>query len=505
MLKGTDLFGERLDGSPLRRAVLDGADISYASLVAADLREASLVSSSLVGSNLSLVRLGGANLRDARLSEATLDAAFLEGADLSGASLDEVQGHEVRARGAIMTSADVHDAYLAGADLRNADLSQANLTSSDLGGADLRGAWLEGARLDGAFLCGADLNGAKVTAAQLQKAYVNNAAGLPPDMQGSMTLPARYGPGGPVPAFDRGRLLSFIDDLAALTGQVRRGHVASVLDHFERELALLAEVQMPFSGTAMEPAAMELGLITGGRGKVMHEKLVREMQRFGIPKDRRELIAHIGQVSGYWPVGFKVAVTGKLSEFQVYFRGPLGMAEVGHHLREVGLSAAANLFDSGAEAMDKRHVHFLAFECSPDRPLASEAYWTQLFGDREAPARLAQVVGMAWDPPQSLLVLLAQSHWPTYLSLTEQRGEAVPGIKLDLHILSEDARHVAPLLASDDSRKLFYNIERRLNAGSAEMEHISVRLFKDGRIKVATYLRPSSESYAASKRISPCI
>jgi uncharacterized protein YjbI with pentapeptide repeats len=497
-LAEADLFGERLDGVKLSEARLNGAELSHASLVVSDLSGAILDGATLVGADLTLARLNGAVLRDADLIEATLDAAFLEGTDLSNARLDHARGLEIRARAAKLIGVRAHEAELAGADLREADLSGADLSRADLGGADLRGARMDGARLDGACLRGADLTGAHVEPSRLQMADLAYAAGVLYGTSKRTIIPARFGPGGPVPPLDRRRLARLVELFAAMLGRERKSVLPELIAHFERELSLFAELQIPFPASSDGPSATELGLITGGRGPALYEKLVREMRSHGVPSDRCAMIESLGEASGFCPAGFKASVTGKRAEFQVYLRGPLGLSEVVHHLREVGLESACRAIRDGSEAMDRRHVHFLALECSAHRPLAVEAYWTLVYGDLDAPARLAATTGMLWDPPATLVNLLLRSHHPVYASVGIREGVTIPGVKLDMQLLAEQSELISPLLIDASSRILFARTMRHI-PDVATLEHVGVRVEPGGRCKVALYLRPTRRAMTANQ------
>lgn len=491
---GGDLFGDRLDGLSLHGAVLDGADIGYASLVGTDLSRAQINEASLIGARLELARLDNASLCGSVLSEAILDAAFLQGADFTDASLEDAHGHEIRACGARLVNADARNARLAGADLRNADLTRANLTGADLSGSDLRGAILIGVQLTGACLRGADLTGAQYGVAELKKADLSYAAGVPDGVMKNKIRPVRFGPGGPSPELDRQKLHKIITDLSSLLEQKPDEHADRVIDHFERELSLFTELQVPLSIHPGDFAASQLGLITGGYGPALHEKIVREMQCLCVPSDRRELITYLSENTGFCPAGFKTAITGGRSEFQVYFRGPLGLSEVAYHLNHLNLSSmkvAAEVFQKAAEVMDRRHIHFLAFECSPGRPMAVEAYWTNLINDGGALPRLAAITGLSWNPPKALEILLEHAHWPLYTSLAVVDGKIVQSIKLDLQVRMEQIENVFPLLSDARSRQVLLSISEKLYAQEITLEHVGIRLGPGQKTNVSVYVRPA--------------
>jgi len=148
-----------------------GAELSYENLRYARAYGAYLVRGNLVGADLTGAELALANARLANFEGAVLSEADVQGADLTGAMLDFVH----------LERAELSKAKLAAAHLREADLSGANLSGAFLPRADL-----SGARLDGAELRGADLSTARgLTRAQLEKAHVDGATQLPPDLLGA--------------------------------------------------------------------------------------------------------------------------------------------------------------------------------------------------------------------------------------------------------------------------------------------------------------------------------
>ena len=116
---------------------LSHTNLSGQWLIRSDLRRADLLLANLSGTNLSLADLSGAYLYLADLSHANLGGANLSAADLNQAKLGAADLSEAHLSHADLSHADLSHARLGAADLRHANLYHANLSDADLSGTSL--------------------------------------------------------------------------------------------------------------------------------------------------------------------------------------------------------------------------------------------------------------------------------------------------------------------------------------------------------------------------------